>query len=188
MKIYTKIGDDGKTFSGKGPKIPKYHIKVEVEGELDELNSYLGLIIASLQDIENTKTKLEIERIREFLLEIQRNIFEVWAIIIHLSQKDLSSETEKLESEIDRISELLPPLKNFILPGGSKISAITHITRTVCRRAERAVVKLSEEIEIDSKIIPYLNRLSDYLFVLARFFNKLLGEDEEKWSKLARII
>lgn len=165
MKIYTKTGDKGFTSLIGGTRVPKYHIRIESYGTVDELNSYIGLIRD--QEIGESDKAL--------LKEIQDRLFTIGASLAADPEKskmvipDLTTaDIELLEKEIDRMNELLPPLKHFILPGGSNAVSFCHVARCVCRRAERAAVQLAEESNVDEKVIIYLNRLSDYLFTLAR--------------------
>lgn len=178
MKIYTKTGDDGTTGLFGGARVPKYDLRIEAYGTIDELNSYIGLIRD--QDL-NTKTI-------EILLEIQDRLFTIGSILAaQPGKKNLSvpslvkEDIELLEKEIDSMDTQLPPMKNFILPGGHSTVSFIHISRCVCRRAERLTVHLSADNEVDSLIIKYLNRLSDYLFTLARLVGKDLGASERPW-------
>lgn len=164
-KIYTKRGDRGETSLLGGTRVPKYHERIEAYGTLDELNAFIGLLRDHLTDDQS----------RNILLEIQQNIFVAEA---HLASEKpennarLPKLTEEniilLEHEIDTMNRDLPELRSFILPGGHETVSYCHIVRTVCRRAERLTIKLSEQYPVDSEIIKYLNRLSDYFFVLAR--------------------
>lgn len=165
MKIYTKKGDKGQTSLIGGTRVPKYHLRIESYGTVDELNVYIGLIRG--QDIDSS--------IQEVLKEIQDRLFTVGASLAADPEKskmkipDLHlSDIEFLETEIDKMNDLLPPLKHFILPGGSDPVSFCHLARVVCRRAERLSVQLSTESFVDEKVIVYLNRLSDYLFILGR--------------------
>ena len=165
MKIYTKKGDKGQTSLIGGTRVPKYHLRIEAYGTVDELNVYIGLIRG--QDIE--------ESIRAILKEIQDRLFTVGSSLAADPEKskmkipDLHlSDIELLEIEIDKMSAKLPQLKHFILPGGSDPISFCHLARVVCRRAERLSVQLSEESFVEENVIMYLNRLSDYLFVLGR--------------------
>ena len=175
MKIYTKTGYKGETSLLGVTRVSKAHQKLEAYGTVDELNSTIGLIAAMNPVHQN------------FLLNIQHKLFNIGSELA--AEKDLSfplpelteEEINVLEKEIDRLNEKLPKLKNFILPGGSVISAHTQIARCVCRRAERNVVGLNESKY--TTIIGYLNRLSDYLFVLSRDFLRLEGVEEIKWEK-----
>lgn len=178
FKIYTKTGDDGTTGLYGGARVPKYDLRIEAYGTVDELNSYIGLI----RDQKISKESIEV------LLEIQDRLFTIGAILAaQPAKKNLSvpalqkTDVDVLEKEIDKMDEQLTPMKNFILPGGNTIVSYIHIARCVCRRAERLSVHLAVENDVDALIIKYLNRLSDYLFTLARFVGKELGASEQPW-------
>jgi len=165
MKIYTKTGDKGHTSLIGGKRIPKNHIRIEAYGTVDELNSYIGLIRDQTSSISDNL----------ILKEIQDRLFTIGAVLAADPEKVnqklpdlLNSDIEVLETEIDMINEYLPALKHFILPGGDVLISHCHIARCVCRRAERAVVRLAADSMVDEKVIIYLNRLSDYLFILSR--------------------
>ncbi len=186
MKIYTKTGDKGETSLFGGTRVPKYNDRIEAYGTVDELNSYIGLI----RDQKNTPI------VRENLLKIQTDLFTLGAMLATPKEKEtLKSGKERLnipkinedsilelEKEIDLMNEVLKPMTNFILPGGHTTVSFCHIARCVCRRAERLVVKLSVEQEIEINIIKYLNRLSDYLFVLARKLTLDNQAEEIPWK------
>lgn len=178
MKIYTKTGDKGLTSLIGGARVPKYHLRIECYGTVDELNSYIGLI--QCQDID-AKYQL-------LLKEIQDRLFTVGAALAadpeHSRMKipDLhESDIQLLETEMDQMNELLPELKHFILPGGNTVVSYCHIARCICRRAERLTVQLAADSFVDGKMTIYLNRLSDYLFVLARKLNSDAGTAENIW-------
>jgi cob(I)alamin adenosyltransferase len=165
MKIYTKTGDKGLTSLIGGTRVPKYNLRIESYGTVDELNSYIGMI----RDLAVRDVYIDI------LKEIQDRLFTIGAALASDPEKskmkipDLHlKDIEMLETQIDAMNEVLPDLKHFILPGGSQIVSFCHISRCVCRRAERIVVHLAEESFVDEKVIIYLNRLSDFLFVFAR--------------------
>jgi len=172
MKIYTKTGDKGKTSLFGGTRVPKYHVRIEAYGTIDELNAYIGLVRAQKID-QHTAT---------ILLNIQNELFTLGAMLATPSEKELlksgkqrltieKTDTNKiklLETEIDAMNETLPTMTHFILPGGNTIVSHCHIARCVCRRAERITTLLNDENSINPQILIYLNRLSDYLFVLAR--------------------
>ncbi len=164
-KIYTKGGDKGETSLLGGTRVPKYHEKIEAYGTVDELVSYIGLIRD--QEIQ--------DNYKNILINIQQILFTAEAHIASDSKKNTAklpqlspNEVEILEQEIDNMNKGLPELRSFILPGGHQIVSYCHIARTICRRAERLVIKLAENYPVDILVIKYLNRLSDYLFVLAR--------------------
>jgi len=178
MKIYTKTGDKGLTSLIGGTRVPKHHLRIESYGTVDELNSYIGLIRD--QDIT--------ERDKDILKHIQDRLFTIGASLAADPEKskmvipDLHDEDiELLEHEMDIIDAQLPPLKHFILPGGSNAISFCHIARCVCRRAERITVHLAEESPVDEKVNIYLNRLSDYLFTLARKIGDEQSIPENKW-------
>ena len=179
MKIYTKTGDQGETSLIGGTRVPKYHLRIEAYGTVDELNSWIGLI----RDQQMPASKVDL------LLEIQDRLFTIGSLLASdpdkskmklpmLGQQDI----DLLEQEMDKMEENLPPLKSFILPGGHSTVSYIHIARCVCRRTERLVVHLSEDNLIDSKISIYLNRLSDFLFMLSRFIAKELNATESPWK------
>jgi cob(I)alamin adenosyltransferase len=178
MKIYTKTGDTGETALFGGERVPKDAVRIEAYGSVDELNSVLG-VISSLKP--NTS-------ITETVVLLQNQLFEVGAdLATPGNQKSpaipriTAAHAEALEKLIDRYEAELMPLKSFILPGGSVIAAHLHLARTVCRRAERSVVRLSRNEEIGNAVIIYLNRLSDLLFVMARYANTIEGHAETQW-------
>lgn len=165
MKIYTKTGDKGLTSLIGGTRVAKHHIRIESYGTVDELNSYIGLI--GCQEIDPHHQSV--------LKEIQDRLFTVGASLAADPEKSkmkipdlLEEDIALLETEIDQMNEVLPELKHFILPGGNTTVSYCHIARCVCRRAERLTVALSESSFVDSKVTVYLNRLSDYLFILGR--------------------
>jgi cob(I)alamin adenosyltransferase len=172
MKIYTKTGDAGKTSLFGGTRVPKYNLRIEAYGTIDELNAYIGLVRDQKIDTHTS----------EVLIKIQTELFTLGAMLATPPEKELlksgkerlnieKTNEEKialLEHEIDVMNEVLPPMTNFILPGGHTTVSYCHIARCICRRAERITTQLSDESSVDPQILVYLNRLSDYLFVLAR--------------------
>jgi cob(I)alamin adenosyltransferase len=178
MKIYTKTGDKGLTSLIGGSRVPKYHIRIESYGTVDELNSYLGLI--ACQDI--------LSHDQQILKQIQDRLFTIGASLAADPEKsvmatpDLKQEDiDLLEAEMDAMEKQLPVLKHFILPGGSNTVSFCHLARCVCRRAERLTVQLAQDSPVDEKVIVYLNRLSDYLFMLARKIGQEQHLEENKW-------
>jgi cob(I)alamin adenosyltransferase len=166
MKIYTRTGDDGTTGLIGGTRVKKYDIRLEAYGTVDELNSYLG-VVRSLQNDELADRILE--KIQHKLFVIGAHLASDDSITLVKEQMPLSeADLVLLEKEMDRMNELLPELRNFILPGGCQATSFCHVARTVCRRAERLIVELSEKMKVDPILIKYINRLSDYLFVLSR--------------------
>lgn len=178
-KIYTKKGDKGSTSLIGGKRVPKYHERIEAYGTLDELNSYLGVVRD--QDIS--------DEIRKIIIEIQDRVFTAESLLaseLGMENPDLpklyEKDVELLENEIDKMNEELPELTNFILPGGHRAVSHCHVARCICRRAERATIKLTQSENIDELIIKYLNRLSDYLFVLARKISLDQNAVETPWK------
>lgn len=180
FKIYTKTGDKGQTSLIGGTRVPKYHPRIEAYGTVDELNSYIGLIRD--HDIS--------ENFRELLLYIQDRLFTLESQLAHDPETKLNrplpeifeSDIEQLEQAIDKMNEDLPPLTSFILPGGNVVVSYCHVARCVCRRAERICIRLSEVHPVNPLDIKYLNRLSDYLFVLARKIGQDLNASETLWK------
>lgn len=178
MKIYTKTGDDGTTSLFSGGRVTKDHLRVEAYGTVDELNSTIGVVRAN----NPTRASLNnLERVQNHLFRLGADL----ATPLNAKSEWLVRVDETLvtwlEDSIDRVTQHLPPLQNFILPGGSPAGAHLHVARTVCRRAERRVVSLAQAEEINEWSLKYLNRLSDWLFVLARYENLRAGITEEKW-------
>jgi len=178
MKIYTKTGDKGLTSLIGGSRVPKYHIRIESYGTVDELNAYLGLIAD--QDILHSH--------KQFLKQIQNILFTIGASLAadpdtsKMVIPDLTiADIDLLEQEMDNMDKQLPELKHFILPGGSNAISFCHVARCVCRRAERITVQLANDSSVDEKVIVYLNRLSDYLFMLARTIAQEQHIAENKW-------
>jgi cob(I)alamin adenosyltransferase len=181
QKIYTKTGDKGSTSLIGGTKVPKSHLRIEAYGTVDELSSWIGLCKDLLTD----------EAGKNMLQEVQDRLFTMNASLAcdpikepKMRIPDLKEEDiTLLEQEMDRMNEAIPPMKSFILPGGHPVLSQLHITRCVCRRAERCCVRLEQEsLEVESVILKYLNRLSDYLFVLARYTGHQMGIEEIPWK------
>jgi cob(I)alamin adenosyltransferase len=191
-KIYTRTGDKGKTSLIGGSRVSKSDLRLEAYGTLDELNSYVGWLRAELnQELADRATEVERGLITSILTHIQIELFNLGSQLACEDEKlraslptVKSSSTLELEAEMDRYSKTLIPLKNFILPGGSRLSSMAHVARTICRRAERAMVVGLGENEANSADtigLIYINRLSDYFFVLARHINDLLKIEEPLW-------
>ena len=185
MKIYTKTGDKGTTALFGGTRVKKHHLRIESYGTIDELNSWLGLIRDQTIDSHS----------RQILMLVQEKLFTVGAILATDPEKAvLKSGKERLnipkitdediillEREMDHMDEALPPMTHFILPGGHNTVSYCHIARTVCRRAERSASHLHEKDPFDNRVLSFINRLSDYLFVLARKLSKDVQAEEIKW-------
>jgi len=180
LKIYTKVGDKGTTSLIGGTKVLKSDLRIEAYGTIDELNSYVGLCNDVLID----------EHSKKILKEIQDRLFTIGSSLACDPEKepkmkipDLKEEdVSLLEKEMDQMIEIIPQMKSFILPGGHVTVSHLHIARCICRRAERCCVRLSEQAREDLLILKYLNRLSDYLFVLARYTSHLLNAEEIEWK------
>ena len=179
--IYTRTGDDGDTALFGGGRVPKNNKRVKAYGEVDELNSFVGLALTSLADAN----------VRHGLLLIQNDLFALGANLATPERDGSRPQTpdvplarvEVMEHWIDQATEELPELRQFVLPGGTEAAAMLHVCRSVCRRAERAVVALGREELLDDGIVPYLNRLSDLLFVWARLENHRARHQDVPWSK-----
>jgi len=185
MKIYTKTGDDGTTALFGGTRVPKHHIRIESYGTLDELNSWIGLIRD--QDIVDSSKKI--------LIKIQEKLFTIGALLAIDPKKEKlkngkdrlnipkigNKDLNLLEQEIDKMELNLPPMTHFILPGGHTTVSYCHIARTICRRTERLVTQLNEFETVDSNLLSYINRLSDFLFVMARKLSHDIQAEEIKW-------
>jgi cob(I)alamin adenosyltransferase len=185
MKIYTKTGDKGTTSLFSGARVPKHHLRIESYGTIDELNSYLGLI--NDQDIS--------DNYKSILYQIQNDLFVIGSMLATPPEDEkLKSGKDRLniftidgysiallENQIDEMDSELPQMTHFILPGGHTTVSYCHIARCICRRAERLVVELNDNEEVNDNVLQYLNRLSDYLFVLARKLTKDLNVEEIKW-------
>ena len=170
-KIYTKKGDDGKTELGDGKRIVKFSTRVEAYGTVDELNAMIGTITSM-----SIETKLDscLERIQNDLFDLGADLCLPEDTTRHMNTEPLRVEkslTERLESEIDNMNKRIDPIRSFVLPGGNEIAAKLHLCRTICRRAERLVVKLIENEKVNKEALKYLNRLSDWFFVAARVSN-----------------
>ncbi|MDR3679705.1 MAG: cob(I)yrinic acid a,c-diamide adenosyltransferase [Flavipsychrobacter sp.] len=180
FKIYTKTGDKGSTSLIGGVRVPKSHIRIESYGTVDELNSYVGMVSDMCANAEITG----------WLREIQDRLFTVGAVLATNPDKEVKmklpdlhdADVEWLEQGIDRMNEVLPEMRSFILPGGNLASSTCHVARCVCRRAERLCVGMQEQQEyVPDLLIKYLNRLSDYLFVLCRYISHINNAEEVPW-------
>ena len=183
MKIYTKKGDTGTTQLIGGMRVPKHHHRIEAYGTVDELNSFIGLV----------RDQHISDQYRKILIEIQDRLFTIGSSLAtdpeHTGNKTREripvlkeEDVDFLEREIDRMDEKLPEMKSFVLPGGHMTVSHCHVARCVCRRAERLVTALSENEYVDPLVVKYLNRLSDYLFVLSRMLAHELNVEETPWK------
>ncbi|MDR2564257.1 MAG: cob(I)yrinic acid a,c-diamide adenosyltransferase [Prevotellaceae bacterium] len=178
MKIYTKKGDGGETSLVGGARVPKNHPRVEAYGTVDELISHLGVVRAYCAD----------EYYKKFIFEVQDRLMTCSALLA--SDGDTAKklpeikldDIEAIETEIDKIDATLPPLRLFVIPGGSPAEAFCHVARSVCRRAERGAVRLAQDYEVPELVVKYLNRLSDFLFTFARKLDIDAGANDEVWN------
>lgn len=178
--IYTKTGDGGRTSLVGGTRVSKTDDRLEAYGTVDELNSFLGLLLTYLSD----------ERDQTFVSRVQNELFVVGSYLatdqsttqLRASSRVTPEQVESMEHEIDRLDAMLPPLNAFLLPGGSRGAAVCHVCRTVCRRAERRILALAKLAEIAPELLAYVNRLSDYLFVLSRKMNHEDKKNEIFWK------
>jgi len=178
-KVYTKKGDKGNTLvMGTRVRVPKCHPRIEAVGSIDELNSYVGMV----RSFDFSETEIEVETV---LKQIQNDLFTIGARLadVRNDSNKINIDVTILENSMDTMSKSLEPLKNFILPTGSQTICYCHLSRTVCRRAERNLVKLSKTDDVDADILGYINRLSDYFFVLARYLGSEYNIPETIWKK-----
>ena len=179
-EVYTKAGDQGTTSLIGGTMVPKHHQRLDAYGTVDELNAYIGLVRAWPTDQQTNET----------LVQIQKQLFMIGAYLatddnvsdLRTKLNCEEKEIEYLEKEMDRMESSLPPLKHFVLPGGHQAVAYCHIARTISRRTERKISRMAEETEISPWVMRYINRLSDYFFVLARHSSNYFGIDEIPWK------
>lgn len=186
-RIYTRTGDAGETALVSGERIPKDSLRIECYGTVDELNAFVGLARQTASELSAAAPALS--ELDEILLRIQHELFNLGSALATMPDKLMprqprttEREISALESEIDRCNATLPPLRSFVLPGGSRLNADLHVCRTVCRRAERLAVTLAREGGVDPISVRYLNRLGDALFVYSRWANHLLGVPEVLWQ------
>ncbi len=187
-KVYTRRGDRGETDLVGGQRESKASVRIESYGTVDELNSHVGLLAAMLSDKGGAPAiDEELERIQSCLFNVGTYLAtDTSSTPLYPSAMLPDGEVQRLETLIDAMQRDLPPLPGFVLPGGSVLSAQAHVCRTVCRRAERCVVRLSEQTDIADEMLSYLNRLSDYLFVLSRKLNFVEKEAEKIWHNICR--
>lgn len=179
MKIYTKTGDGGTTALFAGGRVPKHHLRVEAYGTIDELNSLLGVVRAQRP---SQQTDSWLEAAQNQLFHLGADLATPPSAKSNWITRISKDEISWLEASIDEMTDQLPPLRNFVLPGGSPAGAQLQVARAVCRRAERIMTALDESAEVGPDALAYVNRLSDWLFMLARYENMRAGESETKWS------
>lgn len=186
-KVYTKTGDKGTTALVGGHRVAKNHCRIEAYGTVDELNAFVGALVVSVSRDAHQST--EINWFIDVLVRVQHELFNLGSILatlpedIHPKQPRVqAADVARLEADIDHCNDMLPALRSFVLPGGSRENADLHICRTVCRRAERRVIELAATEEVPEHAVAYLNRLSDAFFVWSRWINRILGCDETLWD------
>ena len=178
MKIYTRKGDSGQTSLIDGDMVNKHNLSVDAYGTIDELNSFLGLLKDYIKD----------DKIKDILNNIQIKLFSIGSILASGKNQNISEkvkiekkDVKYIELEIDRLNKDLPELKNFVIPGGHKTSSYSHVCRSICRRAERKISELNNKSSVDSNILAYVNRLSDFFFVLSRVLKYSDNVSESQW-------
>lgn len=184
--LYTRTGDDGTTSLFSGNRVSKTHVRIEAYGTIDELNSHIGLLASQ----PSISSRPDLSRLLRF---IQHRLFDLGAYLatdpdalrpgLTVPAPPCRAEVERLEHATDAIDSQLPPLRRFVLPGGSQAAAMAHVARTVCRRAERRILALSASAPVASEALQFVNRLSDLLFALARYCNIISGNPEIFWQK-----
>lgn len=183
MPIYTRKGDKGKTSLFSGKRVWKYDARVEAYGTIDELNTILGLALAALP----SKKKKQAGYIRDLILEVQKSLFYIGSYLADLpdtiEEADLASKTDKFEKEIDKMTDKMPKLANFIYLDGGMAGSFLQNARAIVRRAERQIVRLSQKEKVDKRLLKYINRLSDLFFTLARYVNHIEGKKERIWER-----
>jgi cob(I)alamin adenosyltransferase len=186
-RIYTKRGDAGETGLAGGQRVAKDSLRIETYGTVDELNSFVGLVSVSCNDHLGQDPRMGL--LASILRRVQHELFNLGSILatkpedVHPKQARITpAEVSQLEREIDAMNEDLPPLRSFVLPGGTRLNAEIHIARTICRRAERLLVALAREESVPPEAIQYLNRLSDAMFVWSRWVNFVLHQPEILWD------
>ena len=186
-RVYTRRGDQGETSLAGGQRVPKDGPRIEAYGTVDELNSFLGAARVTASELAATEARLS--PLAAVLLRVEHELFNLGSILatlpedVHPQQARVTdAEVSQLESEMDRMNAELPPLRSFVLPGGSRLNAELHLCRTVCRRAERATVALGRVESVPPEAVRYLNRLSDALFVYSRWASHVTGAPETLWE------
>lgn len=180
--LYTRTGDEGSTSLVGGERVPKNSVRLEAYGTIDELSSALGVIASDKGCVDEVRGQIQ---------EVQNELFNIGSYLATRVESGQEPECaslhngkiEELEGWIDSLDEQTPKIRAFVLPGGTKLSAETHVARTICRRSERRILDLSDESFVDSAVLKYVNRLSDYLFIAARYFNFIAGVEEVVWKK-----
>lgn len=181
-KVYTRTGDEGMTDLVGGERVPKDSLRIESYGTVDELQSVLGMLRAALSETASREIVGHIHRVQQDLFDLGSTLATPPQHADRVKSPITVERIGWLEETMDLWNEELPPLRSFVLSGGGRFSALGHVARTVCRRCERIVLRLAREEEVPAEVLRYLNRLSDFLFVLARHLAKIFGEDEPLWE------
>jgi len=186
-RIYTKRGDTGETSLAGGQRVPKNSARLDVYGTVDEINAFVGLAVVSCEEMITRDPRIGLLLV--ILRRVQHELFNLGSILatlpedVHPKQARITSaEITQLEREIDGMNESLPSLRSFVLPGGTRVNAELHVTRTICRRAERLLIALARVESVPPETIQYLNRLSDAMFVWSRWVNHAIGKPEILWD------
>lgn len=190
FRVYTKLGDKGESSLADGSRVPKNHRRLDAYGSLDELLASLGILVSLLPGEAKLQGSAQASEVKSSLERVQNELFAMSSEIAHPNYDKaknksflvLEAHIKKLENEIDAWEKELEPLRNFILPGSHPLSSYAHMARTICRRGERKLVSLGEEESLREEPLRFLNRLSDWLFVLGRFLDHLVGAQEKVWS------
>lgn len=181
-KVYTRTGDEGMTGLVGGERVPKDSLRIESYGTVDELQSVLGMLRAALSESGSREIVGHVHRVQQDLFDLGSTLSTSPQHADRVKNPITVERIGWLEETMDRWNEELPPLRSFVLSGGGRFSALAHVARTVCRRCERIVLRLAREEEVPAEVLRYLNRLSDFLFVLARHLARIFGEEEPLWD------
>ena len=181
-KVYTRTGDEGMTDLVGGERVPKDSLRIESYGTVDELQSVLGMLRAALAESGSVEIVAHLHRVQQDLFDLGSTLSTPPQHADRVKNPITEERIGWLEETMDRWNEELPPLRSFVLSGGGRYSALGHVARTVCRRCERIVLRLAREEEVPAEVLRYLNRLSDFLFVLARHLARVFGEEEPLWE------
>ena len=181
-KVYTRTGDEGMTDLVGGERVAKDSLRIESYGTVDELQSVLGMLRAALSEVQSNEIVGHIHRVQQDLFDLGSTLSTPPQYADRVKNPITLERIGWLEETMDGWNEELPPLRSFVLSGGGRFSALGHVARTVCRRCERIVLRLAREEEVPVEVLRYLNRLSDFLFVLARHLARIFGEDEPLWE------
>ncbi len=183
MKIYTKTGDKGTTSLFDGTRVSKFNKRVETYGTIDELNSVIGIVVSKLTRNNQQETKKELTKLQHTLFDIGAKLADPTRKVEEKFSNNLKQRVEGFEKFIDEMTEKMPPITGFILPGGGEVGSFFHLARTITRRVERRLVELSKDTHVDSEVLQYFNRLSDLFFTMSRYVNFKEKKKEIKWQQ-----